>query len=69
MIKTILKQQILTIFSDGSSIKNTTSFYFKNFKFLEKDFKDVQLEYKQNQFLKGKIKKSSKFNYRKNLFK
>ena len=51
MIKTILKQQILTIFSDGSSIKNTTSFYFKNFKFLEKDFKDVQLEYKQNQFL------------------
>ena len=69
MRKTILKLQILTIFSDGSSVKNSTSSYLTKFKFLEKDLKLLQFEEKQDSLFDGKIKKSTKFNYRKKLFK
>ena len=71
MIKiSIFNLQNISIFSDGTAIKQTNSRYIKKFKFFEKDFKNLQSEIKQKIFFKkGNIKKSNKFNYRKNLLK
>jgi len=69
MIKTKLNCQILTVLSDGSSFKNNNSTYINKFKFVEKDFKLVQFQHKQNLTFTNMTSKSDKFIYRKKLFK
>lgn len=69
MIKTKLNFQTLIVLSDGSSFKSNSSTQINKFKFIEKDFKLVQSQYKTNLTFTGLVSKSDKFLYRKKLFK
>ena len=67
MIITKSKYQMLTVLSDGSSIKTSNSININKLKFMEKDFKQNQFNYKKNA-INNINSKHNKFTYRKKLF-